>query len=175
MAGFNQIVKFILRLLFEDETITIAPCNGSRYIAKEEKVFKAGINSNFKNWGLDKAGSSTDAVSVSIHKTTNHATFVQMFSSLGSDLNKLCLTQHQIVEYWEKHCDKLRQDGFVTFFLFKEEENFFVGSVVLSLDGLYVGVCRFEIGGVWKSERTHRVITPKLAHLHGKPLDPLSL
>src|SRR3990167_4686585 len=61
-------IQSILRRLFEDETIILAPCDGSRYIAKEKGVFKAYIEDLFASWGLDKRGKSTAATNVSVHE-----------------------------------------------------------------------------------------------------------
>ncbi|MCX6714464.1 MAG: hypothetical protein NTX72_01480 [Candidatus Uhrbacteria bacterium] len=152
----------ILRRLFEDETITIAPCDGSRYIGKQEKTFVAGIDGDFERWNLNNRGKSTDAANVSVFEMIKDATFAQMFGSLGSDLDKLCLSQDQIIKFCETNRDKLRKDGYATFFLFKENENFFVAGVDVSSDGLSVLVGPFEHDGVWYAGCVHRVVIPQL-------------
>ena len=154
-------VQPILRRLFEDETITVAPCDGSRYIAKEKGVFKAYIEGLFASWGLDKCGKPTVATNVSVHQMIKDATFVQMFGSLGSDLDTLCLSQHQIVEFCEKHAARLRQEGYATFFLFKEGDQFYVADVRVYLDGLRVRVDRFEYDYVWNAGFALRVVVPQ--------------
>ncbi|OGL61895.1 hypothetical protein A3C09_04415 [Candidatus Uhrbacteria bacterium RIFCSPHIGHO2_02_FULL_47_44] len=152
----------ILRRLFEDETITIAPCDGSRYVAKEKGVFKAYIEGLFASWGLDKPGQSTVAANVSVYEMIRDATFAQMFGSLGPDLDKLCLSQHQIVEFCETHSARLRQEGYATFFLFKEGDQFCVARVDVFADGLCVCVYRLEDGLVWYGEFRPRLVVPQL-------------
>ena len=152
----------ILRHLFEDETITIAACDGSRYIGKEKGVFKAFIESLFASWGLDKRGTSTAATNVSVHEMIKDATFAQMFDSFGNDLDKLCLSQRQIVEFCEKHPACLRQEGYATFFLFKEGDQFYVANVRVRSDGLYVHVSRLERDRVWPAAYAPRVVVPQL-------------
>lgn len=83
-----------------------------------------------------------------------------MFGSLGTDLDKLCLTQHQIKTFCEVHKELLRKDGYATFFLFKVDEQFFVVDVYVRSGGLRVHVHRFERGNVWDAESSHRVVVP---------------
>jgi hypothetical protein len=137
----ETVTESLFRLLSTDKTIMIAACDGSRYIAKEKGVFKAFIGGLFGSWGLDKRGKSTATTNVSVHEMIKDATFAQMFGSLGSDLDKLCLSQHQIVEFCEKQAKWLRADGYATFFLFREGDQFYVARVrVAARGGLYVRV-----------------------------------
>lgn len=48
-------------------------------------------------------------------------TFAKIFTSFRGDLDKLCLTQHQIKAFCKKHANWLRTNGYATFFLFKVE------------------------------------------------------
>lgn len=90
----------ILCRLFENETITIAPCGGSRFIGTQDAVFKGFVSPDFKGSGLNKPSSPTDATTVSVHEMIKDATIAKMFGSLGApDLNQLCLSQDQIVEF----------------------------------------------------------------------------
>ena len=159
-------VEFILNRdileIFEEEMIIIAPCDRSRYIAKEKGVFKAYIEDLFASWGLDKHGQSTVAANVSVYEMILNATFAQMFGSLGPDLDKLCLSQHQIVEFCEKHSTRLRQEGYATFFLFKEGNQFCVAGVCVYAAGLNVRVLRLEDDCVWHGEYRHRLVVPQL-------------
>lgn len=153
----------ILRHLFEDETITIAICDSLRFIGNQDKVFKCYISPDFKGWDLNKPGTSTEATDVSVHEVTKDATFAQMFGSLGvQDLSKLCLSQDQIVEFCKNHPERLRSEGYATFFLFRENENFFVADVYVNSDGLGVVVYRFECDRVWNGERCRRLVVPQL-------------
>ncbi len=159
----QPVMQPILRRLFEDETITIAACDGARYIAIERGVFKAYIEDLFASWGLDKRGKSTIATNVSVHEMIKDATFIQMFGSLGPDLDKLCLSQHQIVELCEKHWVPHRQEGHATFFLFKEGDQFYVAYVRVRADGLDVVVRRLEDDSIWDGGFRYRLVVPQLA------------
>lgn len=86
------------------------------------------------------------------------------FGSLSSDLDVLCLTQSQILNFVAKHKSWLRTDGYATFFLFKANNQFFVASGSFDGDGsLGVRVYRFEDDDVWDADYRRRVVVPQLA------------
>jgi len=153
----------ILRLLSAGETISIPACDGTCSLAQAKDVFKSGIDPDFKNWGLDQTGKSTEETQVQVHELVENVTFAKIFGFLGSDLDKLCLTQHQIKTFCEKHSNWLRTDGYATHFLFKENNEFFVAGVRVLSDSLRVRVRRFEDDNVWNADYHHRVVVPQLA------------
>ena len=97
----------------------------------------------------------------------NDATFVQIFTELNSDLDKLVMTQAQIIRFCEKHPTWLRQEGCATFFLTKVKGEYFVVFVVVRADGLNVDVYRLEHDNVWNVSYLHRVVAPQLETLPG--------
>jgi len=152
--------KLILRLL-KGESPFIDAVNGEETLAQAKDVFSSGIDLDFKKWGTDQPGIATEETPVQVYEMAQDATFAQIFSSLG-DLDKLCLTQHQIKNFCKKHPDCLRSDGFVTFgfvtcFLFKVGNKYFVAHV----SGLYIYVYRLKDGTVWKAETPHCVVVPQ--------------
>lgn len=151
-------------LLFsKGESIIIDACKGKETLADAKDVFKSGINSDFKNWNTNKPSKNTEETAVQVHEIVKDSTFVQMFGSLGTDLDKLCLTQSQIKNFCKKHSNWLRTDGYATFFLFKVDNQFFVADVYVRSDGLVVYVRRFEDNNVWVADRAYRVVFPQLA------------
>lgn len=157
----NKKVDLISRLLSKNESIIIEKCDGTETLAQAEKVFKSGIHPDFKNWKLDTASKATEETAVQVHEIFKDSTFAQMFGSLGADLDKLCLTQHQIKSFCKNHPDWLRKDGYGTFFLFKVGENFFVACVRVDSDGLHVSVDRLERGSVWDAGFLRRLVVPQ--------------
>lgn len=153
----------ILKYISEAQEIFIETCDGSQTIATAKETFKSGIDGDFKNWGTNKPGASTQKTAVQVHEMVKDATFAQMFGSLGTDLDKLCLTQHQIKTFCEVHKNWLRTDGYGTFFLFKVEDQFFVAHVYVYSDGLRVYVYRLGYDFVWYAEYRLRVVVPQLA------------
>lgn len=152
----------ILKLLSEGETLMLDACDGTKILAQAKDVFLSGIDSDFVNWGTDKPGIATAITPVQVHEMVQNATFAQMFGSLGTDLDTLCLTQHQIKNFCKKYPYWLCQDG-TTFLLFKVKDLFFVALVYVCSGGLHVYVLRFEGARVWDAEVAPRVVVPQLA------------
>lgn len=157
----NKKIDEILKLISKGESVIIEKCDGTETLAEAREVFKSGIDSDFKNWGLNESGNETEVTAVQVHEITKDSTFAQMFGSLGADLDKLCLTQHQIKSFCKNHSNWLRQGGYGTFFLFKDGENFFVASVNVRPGGLRVRVRKLENDRVWYAESLHRMVFPQ--------------
>lgn len=143
-------------------TIEIDSSSGTETLAEAADVFTSWIDSDFKNWNTNKPGITTKEQAVDVHELIQDATFAQMFGSLGTDLDKLCLTQAQIKNFCKKHPNWLRTDGYATFFLFKVEDQFFVARVDVQSAGLRVSVHRFEYDRVWDAEDSRRMVVPQL-------------
>ena len=152
----------ILKRLYSDEVITIYAVDGSKTIFNSEDVFKSWIDSDFKDWDLNKPDQKTPEIKTQVYEMAKNANYSQIFGSLNDDLDKLCLTQHQIAEFCAKNQKYLRGNGWATFFLFKVDGKYYVAYVFVDSDGLYVGVNRFEDDNVWDAERAHRVVVPQL-------------
>jgi len=87
-----------------------------------------------------------------------------MLGSLSADISKLCFTQHQIINFVEKHFNWLRTGGYATFLPFVSYGHFFVADVRVDSDGgLNVYVYRFGRGLVWGADDRPRVVVPQLA------------
>ena len=151
-----------LKLLSGAETLMLDALDGKETLATAKETFPSGIDGDFKNWGTNKPGIATKEQAVDVHELVKDGTFAQMFGSLGTDLDKLCLTQAQIKNFCKKHPQWLRQNGYATFFLFKVEDQFFVANVNVDSGGLRVDVFRFGSDRVWNTESSHRVVVPQL-------------
>lgn len=162
LMGKQPEMVLYLQLLSGAETLMLDALDGKETLATAKEVFPSGIDGDFKNWGTNKAGIATKEKAVDVHELVKDGTFAQMFGSLGTDLDKLCLTQSQIKNFCKKHQSWLRKDGYATFFLFKVEDQFFVAGVNVLSDGLSVRVYRFEDGHVWRAECSPRVVVPQL-------------
>lgn len=158
----KPVLNSYLRLISGDEHLTISARDGNRTITKAKKTFKSYIDSDFSNWDLDKKGTSTGETRVQVHELIKDANFTQMFTCLSSDLDKLVLTQDQIIEFCEKNKNWLRAGGYATFFLFKGNGKCFVAVVPVHSDGLYVRVLRLENGLVWVAGLRLRLVSPQL-------------
>lgn len=162
LMGKQPEKALILKLLSGAETLMLDALDGKETLATAKETFPSGIDGDFKNWGTNKAGIATKEQAVDVHELVQNATFAQMFGSLGTDLDKLCLTQSQIKNFCKKHPNWLRKDGYATFFLFKVDEQFFVAHVFVDSGGLFVDVRRFGDGFVWHAGYSHRLVVPQL-------------
>lgn len=157
------VLSDFLELISGNESLILDPVDGKETLTVAKDVF-AYIDSDFKNYGAGEKGPATEATPVRVYELTKDATFPQLFGSLSSDVNKLCLTQAQIKGFVKKYRNWLRVDGYATFFLFESNKNFFVACVHVLSDGtLKVFVYRLVYSSVWFAEDRHRVVVPQLA------------
>lgn len=150
--------------LLSNQPLVIGPTDGSKIIADAADVFTAGIDVDFRKWGTNKPGIATKETLISVYELAQDSAFAQMFSSLSSDLDKLCLTQAQIIKLVTTHRNQLRTGGYGNFFLFKSNGDLFVASVYVYDDGsLYAYVRRFGNANVCHAAHHHRLFAPQLA------------
>ncbi len=161
--GLSKTDNSFLHRLYSDEEIWISPTTGRKTIVQSSDVFTGRVDPDFKKWGTNKTGKSTEKTKVGIYEMKKNATFEQMFDSLGN-FNKLCFEQEQIINFCLEHPDKLKKDGYGIFFLFKVEgqNRPFVAYVYLDADELFVDVNRFDFGIVWLAGFRRRVVVPQI-------------
>jgi hypothetical protein len=152
----------ILTLLSAGKTPTLEALDGKKYIGGAKKVFKSHIDSNFEDWKLNEPGKATGKVHVQAYELNMDVTFAQIFSSLASDLDKLCLSQHQIIQFCKKYPDRLNQNEHATFFLFKKIGEYLVADVRVSPKGLTAYVYCFDREVVCYSKDRLRFVVPQL-------------
>lgn len=160
--GNNQPTESILRVTSSNEKLMLRPRDGSRTIRSSKNVF-SHIDTDFKVYGADQKGGSTEEAEVVVHEMEKDANFVKMFASLNHDMDALCMTQDQILEFIEMHRRWLRTDCYATFFLFKSNDQFFVAYLYV-IDGgtLEAYVRRLEDDYVWPAGDRRRVVVPQL-------------
>ena len=151
-----------LKLISGAKNLVLKPTTGERTVTSAKNVFRAYIDPDFKNWELDVEGKSTPETKVQVYELVKDGTFAQIFGGLGKNLDDLCLTQEQIIQFAETHCDWF-STNFWTFFLFKVGEKFFVAGVDLRGSGyLRVRVCRLSDDNVWHAKARRRFVLPQL-------------
>jgi len=143
------------------DAITIPKTTGENYIAKADDTFQSYIDSDFKNWKLDKVSEARPETKLGVYELVKNGIYNDIFTSMSGYLDALCLTQHQIIEFCKAHEDLLSKDC-ATMFLFKENDKFFVANVYLISDGLYVRVYELANDYVWRAEHRFRVVLPQL-------------
>lgn len=144
-------------------TFTIQPTDGKSVIAQEKELFNGYLGSDFRNWGLDKKGEVAPKTNIEVFELVKDANFSQIFNAISNNIDKLCLTQSQIIQIVRNHRNLLNQDGWANFFLMKENHEYFVTYVCLYSGGdLGAGVRRFDDVCVWHSPFGLRVFSRKL-------------
>lgn len=118
--------------------------NGKDFIYQADEIFKGYLSDKFKNY-TDKQ-KPTKAVKLDISEMDRDGTFKDLFTCP----EKQFLTQSQIIEFVKNYKHDLRQDGYATFLLFKEKDEFFVASVSFDVLGRFlVSVYQFSYDFVW--------------------------
>jgi hypothetical protein len=135
--------------------IKIPATKGTQTIARAKDVFTGYIDSNFLNWNTGTASMDTQESNVEVHDLEKNGTFIDMFGE-----NPNCLTQSQIIEFCKNNKEELSE--YYTFFPFKEDDKFFVASVLFGSGWLGVGVSHFSDDNVWHAEYRHRFVIPQL-------------
>ncbi|HBO16475.1 MAG: hypothetical protein UR69_C0003G0088 [Candidatus Moranbacteria bacterium GW2011_GWE2_35_2-] len=162
IVGAVKVKNEFLCLIFGGENLIIDECNGREILADASDVFD-WIDSDFRSWGADEQGPATKKTPVQVYELEKDGKFPQIYGAHSSDLDKLCLTQHQIKKFVQKCRDWLRTDGYGTFFLFKSKGHYFVAGVGFDSGGrLWVSVHRLENVYVWDAENRYRFVFPQL-------------
>ncbi len=151
-----------VKLISENTEIILDATDGSKFISEAKSTFKSGIDPDFKNYGLAKKGKKTAKTPVDVYEITRDGTSKEIFKSFNTNLDKLVMTQHQIIDFCEKHPFWLNKNGCSNLFLTKKGRNYFVVSVDVYSDVLYVYVYRFVNDSVWNAKFQLRIVVPQL-------------
>jgi hypothetical protein len=158
----NSLTNYV-KLISGAETLELNETDGKATIAKAEDTFPGWIDRDFENYGTNVQSPATKKTKVTVHEIIKDGTFAEIFNGMSDDLNKLVMTQSQIIQFVRKYRQWLRTDGFATFFLFKVGNEFFVARVRFGVGGrLGVYVYRFSSDDVWDAEDRHRIVVPQL-------------
>ncbi len=164
----------ITRIMFEGQSFPIEASDGKRTISSDKNI--VWIDPDFKDLWLDQPSQPTKMINVVVHEMTAKGTFLEIFSGINNNPSKLVMTMAQILIFCGQHRDKLRQDGFVTFFLtertlnifqkirrrfFNREPKYFVVRVYVLAGGLDVHVSYFESGHIWSGQNNYRLVSPQ--------------
>jgi len=163
-AEIAENIAGIVKLISGAETLELDETDGRATIAKAKDTFPGWIDPDFKKYGCDVKSAPTKKAQVSVHEMIKDGNFAQIWNGMSDDLNSLCLTQSQIIQFVQKHRKWLRTEGYGTFFLFKVGDEFFVAHVFFyDVGQLEVHVGRFSRDDVWYAEYRRRLVVPQLA------------
>ena len=151
------------------KTITIPPLTGERQI-KSSNLFNY-IDRVFNDCEIEIV--KTEELKVDVLLLDENKIFGQIFTNP----DKMCLTQDQILSFVENDRELLSKNE-DTFFLFKNNNNFFVAHVRVRSDGLLVLRNRLDDSYGWYARYCHCVVVPQLAETsmpRPECFDPLKL
>jgi len=102
-----------------------------------------------------------------VHEVVENADFVAMHNSFNVRLEKLWTTKREREAFCKEQYDKLRKNGYATFFLHKKDEtkpetpdNLEVAHVRVFPEGLNVCMYPFEHAREWTAKYQHRLVSP---------------
>jgi len=148
------------------EPLILDALDGKETLLYATDVFTCGIDPCFKSWGTNKPGMATKKQKVAVYELVKDARFEQMYNSLETRLENLCLTQSQIKNFCKKYHRWVCQNNHDLFFLFEVEEQFLVARVIVGVivgsDGLYVSVHRQWEQSIWRAESAPCLVVPQL-------------
>jgi hypothetical protein len=157
----ENIVGYV-KLISGAKKIILKPTDGKETIYKAKEVFR-WIDGDFRSYGCDVKSKPTKEIPVQVYEMIKDGTFQQIFGGFGENLDRLVLTQPQIIQFVKDHSDMLRTDGYGTFFLFKVESEFFVALVRRGGGGWRVDARRLSGDYVWDAEYCPRLVVPQLS------------
>jgi len=160
-AEIAENIVGLVKLISGAATLELDATDGQETLANAQDTFAGWIDPNFKGYGCDVESGPTKKIPVSVYEMTSDGTFDQIFHGLSVDLDCLCLTQPQIINFVKKW---LRPENCQTFFLFKVKDEFFVASVYWHYAReLRLIVHRFSSNYVWLARDRCRLVVPQLA------------
>jgi hypothetical protein len=152
-----------LKLISAGKKVVIKATSGKRTIAAAGKTFPGWIDPDYKNYGCNVTAEARPETPTDVYEMIEDGDFRKIFGSFGENLDRLCLTQDQIIEFVESHIKWLRTEGYATLFLFKVGTDCFVARVYFFDDGqLRARVRRFSYDDVWRAKYRHRIVVPQL-------------
>jgi hypothetical protein len=147
--------------LLHDKDIIIRATNGDERFTNAERIFTGQLHPDFKKWRCGESLSSARQTRVQIFEMVENGTLNDLYRSPAIELDSLCLTESQIIEFVRSHHMWLRRRGFATFFLFKNGSEFLVARIQYVSHGyLYAKPYRLSHDKVWDAKYQHRFVLP---------------
>jgi hypothetical protein len=121
--------KLILEEVFLKQKLGLPATDGSVNL-KNSGLFGKCLDPDYINWDLNKKQKATKAQGIKAYRLMADVRFKKMFAFFNKNIDELCLTQNQIVDYCEKYKNHLKSCRSV-FVPFKENREYFIANVYL--------------------------------------------
>ncbi len=134
-------------------TLAIEETAGTETLYEDSDISFYDPRTNFKS-DLELLKSNlpdkpTKKVLVRVHEMRYSGQSKELFSRINSNFDKLCLTRAQINKFCKNHRQWLRREGWITLFLVKIANEFFVAHVMETNGHTHAGLDELLRYGVW--------------------------
>lgn len=85
----------------------------------------------------------------------------EIFKSFRVNMNKLCLSENQVLCFCKKYPEELKSEGLATFFLVKKGNKYFVFDVHKGNDKILVVVSDMQNSRIWQGKHAYRIVVKK--------------
>ena len=152
----NKVTSF-LKLISGGEKIVIDQTDGKLAIGECFSIHE--IIGDSEEYEINVRSSPTQEALAEVYDSIGHQTLEDIFKSLKRNLNDLCLSQGQIVDFVIAYQSKwLRMDGYGTLFFFKVKERYFVMRACWAGGGFYMTIGPIEDDDVWCAGCEFRIV-----------------
>lgn len=162
--------------------IAIGALDGQTVITEARNTFKSLVDCDFSEFGLEAKSEPTKETNILIYQVTVESTFIQIFTSINENLDKIVLTMSQIIDFCHENPGLITRERYGLFFLTskKRKRNFlkkildfllfhgadkqyFVVRAYPGTEGLGVTVYRllFKDGAIWPLDKNLLVVCPE--------------
>ena len=143
--------------------LNIEALSGETTLADAKNILR-DLDKNVSYFGLDKriGLAPTSATTVEVKEIIRREASLRIFSSITRDLDKLVMSQAQVVKYCEKNfCQLVREDS-GTLFLIKDQGHYIL--VVVIRESNHLGFVLLPIGNpyFWKPDAHLSIVYPKI-------------
>jgi hypothetical protein len=164
LAELAEIIRGYLRLISGAEILNLDSTDGTEVIAEARVTFSGYLDYNFIEWKTDVRCEPTKATRVQVYEVAKEGTFKQIYEGFGTDLDALCLSQAQIIQFAKRHSKWFHPKKYGTSFLFKVRNEYLVASLYADpSNSLRAGVLSFSHAHVWDAVTRHRFVVPQQA------------
>lgn len=145
--------------LISEEKVIIPPTDGREFIASSKDVFTGNIDDRLKAPSADQVFTPTKETKCDVYMMIKERKIEEVFRSFSRNLDSLCFTQSQIVEFARLHWKWIRTNGFALCMLFKMDDKYLVAVLFAFSDWkVSINAVDLSIDEAWESD--NRVVVP---------------
>lgn len=149
----------VVALASAGKKLRLSPLNGLKRIWRAS-VF-SDIDLEFKRF--NQKGNPTFTTEVVVYEVLQPTTLSALLDSLHHDTERLCLTQHQVLNFVSMYRLWLQKDGDATYFLFKTISSYRVMNIrIIGEDYIKAYFVPFDGNIPWHVNERSRIVVPKV-------------